>query len=301
MANKLSAAPPEAAAETEAPPAAGSNSRVIEDQLRDLLAGAGPAEFQMVADILVDLASPDDPARKKKRDIMARQFGIIYETGGEIQGTKIAVRTKLLSEDHFEKAKALGVAAKGAAEEEDRIRMAFGTPLRKANDALKERYDERSAPLLRICKVLKEKMGVYLEGEREKKRQAEQIAAAEEAAARKAAEAAAAAAAAAPDDTAAMAEAEKLKAKAETAEARAVRLKKEADAGGNKKSATGGGAHLKTDYDIEVVNFTLVGREFLVVDKERALREMRPAADGTPGRIVPGLKLIVKESAVIRS
>jgi hypothetical protein len=297
VANKLT--------ETPVPP---SNSTSIADAFRDLCRGADPELYQLFVDIMVEEASPDSAARKKKRDALKHAYNVLYVTGGEIPGPggkpivikPEDVRKELATEHQYNKAVELGNALKEAQEVEDTVRKGFGSPMDRGNKRLKEIFDLRAGPLQPGRDALRHLCGAYLTKQRDAakaKAEEERLAAA---AAAKAAQAAAAKAAA-ENDEAAQREADKLQAQADAAATKADKATKAIATAGNKSASGGGGAHLRVSYRVEITNFAIVTNEFKVLNEEKAIIEMRPRSDGSPGRQVQGLKLIKIENAVLKS
>lgn len=274
----------------------GHNSAGLVEDFRGMVRDCTPELFQQLVDVLVERGIPDDPARAAERERLLHNFTVIYEKGGDLTTAKGVIqfgppRLELASQDQHDKAVLLAGKISEAAEAEENTRKTWGAPLFQGNKRLIDAFAPRQDPLVRAHKVLKERIGAFLKMQRDAKEKAER----EARAAAQAKEKAAADAAAKGAHNAAQ-----LQAEADTAKLEADRKQKVAADAGRSKSATGGGSHLRVDWDFEVTSAVQIPREFLIPNREAIIREGKDHPDGSPGRVISGVRVFKVTSAVVR-
>lgn len=275
----------------------GANIAGLVGSFREMVQGCDAELYQQFVDVLVERGSPDDPERSKNREFLLYNFTAIYEKGGEFtlpNGKKVdlgAPRLELASQDQHDKAVALSAKLKEALDAEEKARKAWGNPLFQGNKRLIDTFTPRLSPLEKAHRVLGQRIANWLLKQRaQKKAEGEAAKARAREADRKAQEAAASGAH----------NAGQLAAQAETAKREAERREKAAAESGKSKSSTGGGSHLRTEWDFEILDVKLIPLEYLAPNREKILADGRPRTDGSPGREIPGIRMFPVDKAVVR-
>lgn len=262
----------------------------------EALEAADGAMLDQIMDRVVDKLAGDTADRAQKRAELLF-FSSLWESGGEVRGQTVPPRPEVENEDQAGKATDLAKKLKDAAKAEESARKGAKDRFLNGGRRIDATFQGRAAPLTDAAEKLIGRLNRWQTKQAEARRKAE-------AEARKAAEAAEAERIKleqqtnADDETAA--KLERMRAEEERARATA-RFASEQAAGKTQTRGAGGAmATTRKTYSVKVVNRTLVPQEFLVVDLDRALIEMRPNADGSPGRLVSGLELVVSETTVVR-
>lgn len=263
----------------------------------EALEAADGAMLDQIMDRVVDKLTGDTPDRAQKRTELLF-FSSLWESGGEVRGQTVPPRPEVENEDQAGKATDLAKKLKDAAKAEETARKGAKDRFLNGGRRIDATFQGRAVPLTEAADKLIARLNRYQTKQAEARRKAE-------AEARAAAEAAEAARIkleqqAKADDSETAAKLERMRAEEEKARAAARAASDHAAGKAQTRGAGGAMATTRKTYSVKVVNRTLVPQEFLVVDLDKALVEMRPHSDGSPGRIVSGLELVVSETTVVR-
>lgn len=263
----------------------------------EALEAADGAMLDQIMDRVVDKLSGDDAGRAAKRNELLF-FSSLWEVGGEVRGQAVPPRPEIEDEGQAGKATDLAKKLKDAAKAEETARKAAKDRFLNGGRRIDATFQNRATPLTEASDKLIARLNRWqAKLAAERRRQEEE--------ARKAAEAAEAErrrleAQAQADDAETAARLARMREEEDRARAAARAASEQASSKAQTRGAGGAMATTRKTYSVKVVNRTIVPQEFLIVDLDKALIEMRPHADGSPGRIVSGLELVVSETTVVR-
>lgn len=263
----------------------------------EALEAADGAMLDQIMDRVVDKLAGDTADRAQKRAELLF-FSSLWEQGGEVRGQPVPPRPEIENDDQAGKATDLAKKLKDATKAEETARKGAKDRFLNGGRRIDGTFQGRAAPLTEAAEKLIGRLNRWqARVAAERRRQEEE--------ARKAAEAAEAERRkleehAKADDDETAAKLARMRDEEERARQAAAAAREQASGKTQTRGAGGAMATTRKTYSVEVTNFTMVPREFLKVDLERALIEMRPHSDGSPGRDVSGLKLVVSEQTVIR-